>query len=301
MLKAGNADEIYNSNDIVDEVDYRNKAANKAWRQAGREYNNMQAQHDQVPPPPTETGRFRESEAAHTSRREHVPEQPQELYVGKEGRRCYQKTPLTRRQTVEDGHRPVTRKETVSLHNGREITHPEGPPGSRHTMKPSRTGNSDGGSSRRTAMQQRDHREPQATELSAQQLSPVHELRKDRSRGTQQSALQELPAGKLPDQLRLSTQREQREKSKHSTQGSRSKHAPISTVDFSRGSGGRDNHNGAVAASLAGHSRSSRDFQHEAVTASLGGHSRSSGRHGGQQDDYHVVEVKPRTSRDQSN
>ena len=205
---------LFLGNDIVDEVDYRNKAANKAWRQAGREYHAQRGQGPQVledvPPPIPQYA----PQAAGGSRSRRTTQQPREKSARDEifierGKK------VSRRQTVKEprppiqGNPPPMRRETASHRSGRDKGHLEAPRRPEDRMDIYAIGKYGGVSPRVT---RNDHPDPQP----AQQLFPPQRELRSSSKTTRQSSHRGAPVG-FPEQLHHPALPEARGRSKRST------------------------------------------------------------------------------------
>ena len=226
---------LWFGDDIVDEVDYRNKAARKAWRQAGREFRGEVAQHPQVPELMLPPNPHHAPQAAGGSRSTRSTQEPREKSARYEViREPCDKIP-SRRQTVREGGakeaRPPPqgnqppmpmRRETVSHRSDRKQAHLEVPPRKEGLMDIYAIGKYGGVSPRASrndpqpapqlAPSPRDHRSgSKATRQSShrggpacfpeQQLAPPPRDHRSGSKSIRQSSHRGAPAG-LPEQLR---------------------------------------------------------------------------------------------------
>lgn len=198
---------LLHGDDVIDEVDYRNRAARRAWREAGREYRGEVAQVRQVPEivlpaephhAPQAAGGSRSKRTSHKSRARsgifEVVREPRE------------KAP-SRRQTVRDDRprefRPPAqanpspvRRETVSHRGDREKAHREEPRRPEYHMDKYAIGNY-GGVSPRVTRERNDGQDPRP---APKLFEPLGEGRIG-SKVSRHSSHRGAPAG-IPEQLR---------------------------------------------------------------------------------------------------
>ena len=179
---------------IVDEVDYRNQAANRAWRQAGRDYRAQRDQGLQVPEEVLPARPFHAPQGAGGSS-SHSKRTTQEKGPMVEVIREPRDKTVSRRQTVRGDEareprprtqviQPPVRRETVSHHSDRKKAQLEAPRRPEQMMDIHAIGKY-GGVSPRVTMQRQD---------------PGPAERKSSSKATRQSSHRGGPVG-FPEQL----------------------------------------------------------------------------------------------------